>query len=104
MATTQKTLDDNRAARISQLSTTAEAETNRVHGNAAKGKATTSVTMEVATDLDGEQRTAKAKVTVGVETDETGPAPAKDAPKDSGPKDAPKPSGATAPTTGGDKK
>lgn len=98
MATTQKTLDDNRTARVAQLQDAASKETARVHGNAAKGKATTSVTMEVATDLEGEQRTAKAKVTVGVETDETGPAPA--APS-KGP-DA-KPASPAAPA-GGDKK
>lgn len=102
MATTQKTLDDNRTARVAQLQDAASKETARVHGNAAKGKATTSVTMDVATDLDGEQRTAKAKVTVGVETDETGPAPAA-TPKDSGPKDAPKPA-SSSPAPAGDKK
>jgi hypothetical protein len=75
MAKTQQTLDADRTARVAQCQDAASAETTRVHGNSAKGKATTSVTMEVATDLDGEQRTAKAKVTVGVETDETGPAP-----------------------------
>lgn len=85
MAKTQQTLDADRTARVAQCQEAASAETTRVHGNAAKGKATTSVTMEVATDLDGEQRTAKAKVTVGVETDETGPAPAPAASKPSAP-------------------
>lgn len=100
MAKTAAQLDAERKARIETVKTAAETETTRVHGNAAKGSASTSMTMEVASDIDGEKRTARAKYTSGIETDETGPAPAP-AGKPTAPAGGDKP--ATPAAGGGDK-
>lgn len=103
MAKTQQQLNDERAGRIDTVKAAADKETTRVHANAAKGKALTSVTMEGSSDIDGEQRTFRLKATSGIESEETGPAPAA-TPKDSGPKDAPKPASSSPAPAGGDKK
>ncbi len=76
MAKTQQQLNDERSGRIDTVKAAADKETTRVHANAAKGKALTSVTMEGSSDIDGEQRTFRLKATSGLESDETGPAAA----------------------------
>ncbi len=102
MAKTQQQLNDERAGRIDTVKAAADKETTRVHANAAKGKALTSVTMEGSSDIDGEQRTFRLKATSGIESEETGPAPASAPSKGPDPKPA-SPASPAAPA-GGDKK